>query len=123
MSALALALLAVLKLADPAESFLGPLVDWATALELLLALMILVPRTARLGSVGLLLMVLAYSLFVVFFGLRDLPLAECGCFGSAIRASFGVHLIVLAALGLLAVLSLQPATLSVNESPRGEEHR
>lgn len=61
------------------------------AAELVAAVLLLVPRTARLGalvSAALLLGFAAYALYYVYV-LRGEPL-ECGCFGRLIASQLGV---------------------------------
>jgi hypothetical protein len=61
------------------------------AIEIVIAAMLLVPRTIRLGAVlgGLLLMAFAgYALYYVY-ALNGEPL-ECGCFGGIIATQLGV---------------------------------
>ena len=74
-----------------AESWVWPAAFAVIAAELLAAVLLIVPRTARLGalvSAALLLGFAAYALYYVYV-LRGEPL-ECGCFGRLIGSQLGV---------------------------------
>ena len=73
------------------ERFTWPVAVAVIASEILAAVLLLVPRTARLGAaVSALLLAgfAAYALFYVY-ALRGEPL-ECGCFGGIIASQLGV---------------------------------
>ena len=73
------------------ESWVWPAAFAVIAVELVVALLLLVPRTARLGalaSAALLVGFAAYALYYVYV-LNGEPL-ECGCFGRLIASQLGV---------------------------------
>ncbi|HEX8115917.1 MAG TPA: MauE/DoxX family redox-associated membrane protein [Pyrinomonadaceae bacterium] len=72
-------------------SWVWPAAFAVIAAELVAAVLLVVPRTARLGallSAALLLGFAAYALYYVYV-LRGEPL-ECGCFGRLIASQLGV---------------------------------
>ena len=74
-----------------AESWVWPAAFAVIAAELVAAVLLLVPRTARLGallSAAMLLGFAAYALYYVYV-LHGEPL-ECGCFGRLIASQLGV---------------------------------
>ena len=73
------------------DRFVWPVAVAVIASEILAAVLLLLPRTARLGatlSALLLAGFAAYALFYVY-ALRGEPL-ECGCFGGIIASQLGV---------------------------------
>lgn len=73
------------------ESWVWPAVFAVIAAELVAAVLLLVPRTARVGalvSAALLLGFAGYALYYVYV-LHGEPL-ECGCFGRLIASQLGV---------------------------------
>jgi uncharacterized membrane protein YphA (DoxX/SURF4 family) len=73
------------------DRFVWPVAVVVIASEVVAAVLLLVPRTARLGAaVSALILVgfAAYALFYVY-ALRGEPL-ECGCFGGIIASQLGV---------------------------------
>ena len=88
------------------ESWVWPAACAVIAAELFAAVLLLVPRTARLGallSAALLLGFAAYALYYVYV-LHGEPL-ECGCFGRLIASQLGVST-ALRNLALLAPCAL-----------------
>jgi len=74
-----------------AESWVWPAAFAVIAAELVTAVLLLLPRTARLGalvSAALLVGFAAYALYYVYV-LHGEPL-ECGCFGRLIASQLGV---------------------------------
>jgi len=74
-----------------AESWVWPAAFAVIAAELVAAVLLVIPRTARLGalvSAALLLGFAAYALYYVYV-LHGEPL-ECGCFGRLIASQLGV---------------------------------
>ena len=71
------------------------------ALEIVIALLLIVPRTVRLGAVAAGLLLIAFSAFALYYtyGLHGEAL-ECGCFGNIIGSQLGVKT-ALRNLGLL----------------------
>jgi len=59
--------------------------------ELLIALLLIMPRTVRLGALGAGLMLIGFSAFALYYvyGLHGEPL-ECGCFGNIIGSQLGL---------------------------------
>lgn len=73
------------------ESLVWPAAYAVIAAELITAVLLLLPRTARLGalvSAAMLVGFAAYALYYVYV-LRGEPL-ECGCFGRLIASQLGV---------------------------------
>jgi hypothetical protein len=71
------------------------------AAEILIAILLIVPRTVRLGAIASALMLIAFSAFALYYvyGLHGEAL-ECGCFGRLIGSQLGVKT-ALRNLGLL----------------------
>lgn len=69
--------------------------------EVVVAILLIVPRTMRLGAAGAGLMLIGFSAFALFYtyGLQGEAL-ECGCFGNIIGSQLGVKT-ALRNLGLL----------------------
>ena len=89
-----------------AADWVWPAAFAVIAVELVAALLLLIPRTARLGalvSAALLLGFAAYALYYVYV-LHGEPL-ECGCFGRLIASQLGVST-ALRNLALLAPCAL-----------------
>jgi hypothetical protein len=70
--------------------------QWPVALsviiaELIVAVLLIVPRTVRWGAVGAALLLIEFSAFALFYtyGLHGEAL-ECGCFGNIIGSQLGV---------------------------------
>ena len=72
------------------------------ATEIIAAILLIVPRTVRLGAVLAVLMLIGFSAFALYYvyGLHGDAL-ECGCFGGIIASQLGVKT-ALRNLGLLA---------------------
>jgi len=70
-------------------------------LEIVIAALLIVPRTVRLGAVAAGLLLIGFSAFALFYtyGLQGEAL-ECGCFGNIIGSQLGVKT-ALRNLGLL----------------------
>ena len=99
-----------------AASWVWPAAFAVIATELAAAVLLIIPRTARLGalvSAALLLGFAAYALYYVYV-LRGEPL-ECGCFGRLIASQLGVS----TALRNLALLV--PCALVYFGPPRRRE--
>lgn len=74
-----------------AESWVWPTAFAVIGVELVVAALLIVPRTARLGALASALLLLgfaAYALYYVYV-LNGEPL-ECGCFGRLIASQLGV---------------------------------
>jgi len=69
--------------------------------EILIAALLIIPRTIRLGAAGAALMLTGFSGFALYYvyGLHGEPL-ECGCFGNIIGSQLGLKT-ALRNLGLL----------------------
>lgn len=69
--------------------------------EILIAALLIIPRTIRLGAAGAALMLIGFSGFALYYvyGLHGEPL-ECGCFGNIIGSQLGLKT-ALRNLGLL----------------------
>ncbi len=83
------------------------------ALELLAAVLLIIPRTARLGAILTALMLIGFALYGLHYVyiLKGEPL-ECGCFGGIIGSQLGLK----TALRNLALLA--PAALVIFGSGR-----
>jgi len=83
------------------------------ALELLAAVLLIIPRTARLGAILTALMLIGFALYGLHYVyiLKGEPL-ECGCFGGIIGSQLGLK----TALRNLALLA--PAALVIYGSRR-----
>jgi len=59
--------------------------------EILIAALLIIPRTIRLGAAGAALMLIGFSGFALYYvyGLHGEPL-ECGCFGNIIGSQLGL---------------------------------
>jgi len=88
------------------------------ALELLAAVLLIVPRTARFGAILTALMLVGFALYGLHYVyiLKGEPL-ECGCFGGIIGSQLGVK----TALRNLALLV--PAALVIFGSQRVHKFR
>jgi hypothetical protein len=89
---------------DPKESFfknmpflVGP--RWATAVafgviaaELVAVLLLVIPRTARIGGVWAATLLLGFAVYALYyrFGLGNVEGLECGCFGNVIGSQLGL---------------------------------
>jgi hypothetical protein len=63
------------------------------SVEILIALLLLVPRTVRIGGLLSAALLIAFSAFALYyrFGLGNLEGLECGCFGKIIGSQLGVQ--------------------------------
>jgi uncharacterized membrane protein YphA (DoxX/SURF4 family) len=108
------------------EPFVLPAAAAVVAAEIIVGLLLLWPRTARLGSLlaaALLAAFAAYALYYVYV-LRGEPL-ECGCFGRLIASQLGVStalrnlaLLIPCALVFFALPRLRRAPDAGAESPQ-----
>jgi Methylamine utilisation protein MauE len=59
--------------------------------ELVIAVLLIIPRTIRLGAIGTALMLIGFSGFALYYvyALHGEPL-ECGCFGNIIGSQLGL---------------------------------
>ena len=59
--------------------------------EIIIAILLIVPRTARIGAIGAGLLLIGFSAFALYYvyGLHGEAL-ECGCFGNIIGSQLGV---------------------------------
>jgi len=96
-----------------AEHLALPLSVTVIALELLAAVLLIIPRTARLGAILTAVMLIGFALYGLHYVyiLKGEPL-ECGCFGGIIGSQLGVK----TALRNLALLV--PAALVIFGSRR-----
>ncbi|HEX8128349.1 MAG TPA: MauE/DoxX family redox-associated membrane protein [Pyrinomonadaceae bacterium] len=88
------------------ESLASPLAISVIAAEILAAVLLLVPRTARLGAALTALMLVGFALYGLYYVyvMHGEPL-ECGCFGGIIGSQLGVK------TALRNLLLLVPAAL------------
>jgi hypothetical protein len=88
--------------------WMWPVTIMVIGVEILVALMLILPRTVRLGGVVGGLMLVGFSLFALYYvyGLHGEPL-ECGCFGGIIASQLGVS------TALRNLLLLSPVLLVV----------
>src|ERR1043166_9304940 len=83
------------------ERWQWPVTIAVIALEIIIAILLIVPRTVRIGAVLAALMLVGFSGFALYYvyALHGEPL-ECGCFGGIIASQLGVKT-ALRNLGLL----------------------
>ncbi|HLL73313.1 MAG TPA: MauE/DoxX family redox-associated membrane protein [Pyrinomonadaceae bacterium] len=95
------------------ERFAMPLTITLIVVELLTAVMLVIPKTARAGAVLTALMLIGFALYGLHYVyiMKGEPL-ECGCFGGIIGSQLGVK----TALRNLALLV--PAALVIFGTPR-----
>ncbi|HWS87417.1 MAG TPA: MauE/DoxX family redox-associated membrane protein [Pyrinomonadaceae bacterium] len=88
------------------ESWVWPAAFAVVATELAAALLLIVPRTARLGALASALLLLGFAGYAIYYVyvLQGEPL-ECGCFGRLIGSQLGVST-ALRNLALLAPCAL-----------------
>ena len=97
------------------------------AIEMVVAILLLVPRTVRLGAAAAALLLIGFSAFALYYvyGLHGEAL-ECGCFGNIIGSQLGVKtalrnlgLLVPAMIVFFGWLENQPrkGTKGTNENP------
>ena len=68
-----------------------PVTIGVIAAEILIAALLIIPRTVRLGAAAAGLMLIGFSAFALYYvyGLHGEPL-ECGCFGNIIGSQLGL---------------------------------
>ena len=95
------------------DSLASPVAISVIAAEILAAVLLLVPRTARLGAALTAVMLVGFALYglVYVYVLKGEPL-ECGCFGGIIGSQLGVK------TALRNLLLLMPAALVFFGMPR-----
>jgi hypothetical protein len=83
------------------ERWQWPVTIAVIALEIIAAILLIVPRTIRIGAILAALMLIGFSGFALYYvyALHGEPL-ECGCFGGIIASQLGVKT-ALRNLGLL----------------------
>jgi hypothetical protein len=92
--------------------------------EIIIAALLIIPRTIRLGAVGAGLMLVGFSVFALYYvyGLHGEPL-ECGCFGNIIGSQLGVKTALRNLLLLIPVIVvLIGGRRSLNEHPDPSAH-
>jgi len=96
------------------ERWQWPATIGVIAIEIFTALLLIIPRTIRIGAVCGSLLLIAFSAFALYYvyGLHGEAL-ECGCFGNIIGSQLGVKT-ALRNLGLLI-----PAVIVFFGAPRG----
>jgi uncharacterized membrane protein YphA (DoxX/SURF4 family) len=111
---------------DPAESFFKNMPSlvgetWAMPLafgvigaEIIAALLLLWPQTARIGAMWSAMMLAAFAGYALYYryGLENVEGLECGCFGGIIGSQLGVT------TALRNLLLLIPAALVIFGLPR-----
>jgi len=104
--------------------WMWPVTIMVIGVEILVALMLILPRTVRLGAVVGGLMLVGFSLFALYYVkvLHGEPL-ECGCFGGIIASQLGVSTALRNLLLLLPVLLVvfgyrrRPTAVSIEMQP------
>ena len=73
------------------ERWQWPATITVIALEIVIAILLIVPRTVRVGALAAGLLLMGFSAFALFYtyGLQGEAL-ECGCFGNIIGSQLGV---------------------------------
>ncbi len=87
------------------ERWQWPATIMVIAAEIIIAALLMIPRTVRIGAAGAGLMLLGFSAFALYYvyGLHGEPL-ECGCFGNIIGSQLGVKTALRNLLLLIPVL-------------------
>jgi hypothetical protein len=95
------------------ERWAFPVTITVIAFEVLAAVLLIIPRTARLGALLTALMLIGFALYGLFYVyvLKGEPL-ECGCFGGIIGSQLGVK------TALRNLLLLIPAAIVIFGSRR-----
>jgi uncharacterized membrane protein YphA (DoxX/SURF4 family) len=95
------------------ERWAMPLTILVIALELIAAVLLIIPRTARLGAILTALMLVGFAFYGLYYVyvLKGEPL-ECGCFGGIIGSQLGVK------TALRNLLLLVPAAIVIFGSRR-----
>jgi hypothetical protein len=72
------------------ERWQWPVTGGVIAVEVVTALLLLIPRTVRLGAVVSALLLIGFSAFALYYayGLQGEPI-NCGCFGKIIESQLG----------------------------------
>jgi len=98
------------------ERLASPLAGMVITAEVLAAVMLLVPRTARLGAALTAAMLVGFALYGLYYVYvaQGEPL-ECGCFGGIIGSQLGVK------TALRNLLLLVPSALVFFGTPRARE--
>ena len=98
------------------ERLASPLAGTIIVAEILAAVLLLVPRTARLGAVLTAAMLIGFALYGLYYVYvaKGEPL-ECGCFGGIIGSQLGVK------TALRNLLLLVPAALVIFGGRRASE--
>ncbi len=83
------------------ERWQWPVTTGVIAVEIIVALLLIIPRTVRFGAVAAAVLLIGFSAFALYYVyvLHGEPL-ECGCFGNIIGSQLGVKT-ALRNLGLL----------------------
>ena len=94
------------------ERWALPVTITVIAFEVIAAVLLIIPRTARLGAVLTALMLIGFALYGLYYVyvLKGEPL-ECGCFGGIIGSQLGVK------TALRNLLLLVPAAIVIFGSP------
>ncbi|MGI9106098.1 MAG: MauE/DoxX family redox-associated membrane protein [Pyrinomonadaceae bacterium] len=98
------------------EHWALPLTIVVIAAELLAAVLLIIPRTARAGGLLTAAMLIGFALYGLYYVyvLHGEPL-ECGCFGGIIGSQLGVK------TALRNLLLLVPAALVIFAPPRAQK--
>ncbi len=87
------------------ERWQWPVTVGVIASEILIAALLVIPRTIRLGAIAAALMLVGFSVFALYYVyiLHGEPL-ECGCFGNIIGSQLGLKTALRNLLLLIPVL-------------------
>lgn len=86
--------------------------------EIVIAALLIIPRTVRIGAIGAGLMLIGFSAFALYYvyGLHGEPL-ECGCFGNIIGSQLGMKT---ALRNLLLLIPVAIVLFGPRKQPVGE---
>ena len=90
--------------------------------EVLIAALLIIPRTIRVGAIGAGLMLIGFGAFALYYvyGLHGEPL-ECGCFGNIIGSQLGLKTALRNLLLLIPVIIVLFGAKKMHQPQKGTE--